>query len=63
MAPDASIVALPIPMIPTAEDLRIASLREHAILGTEREDRFDRIAKLAAGYFEAPIALVSLIDE
>ena len=63
MAPDASNVAMPIPMIPTAEDLRIASLREHAILGTEREDRFDRIAKLAAGYFEAPIALVSLIDE
>ena len=54
---------MPSHMIPTAEDLRIASLRDHAVLGTEREDRFDRIANLAAAYFKAPIALVSLIDE
>lgn len=49
--------------LPTPEDLRIAALRDHAVLDTQREDRFDRIAKLAAGYFKAPIALVSLIDE
>ncbi|MFY8194127.1 MAG: GAF domain-containing protein, partial [Novosphingobium sp.] len=32
------------------------------VLDTPAEDRFDRIAEMAKAYFQAPIALVSLID-
>lgn len=39
------------------------ALRNHAVLNTQFEDRFDRIAELASAYFRTPIALVSLIDE
>ena len=48
--------------LPSVESLRQAALRDHAVLGTPPEDRFDRIVELAAEYFQAPIALVSLID-
>ena len=41
----------------------MASLRALRILDTEPEDRFDRITRLASALFDAPIALVSLVDE
>ena len=47
----------------SAESLRQASLRDHAVLDTPPEERFDRIVNLAADYFQAPIALVSLVDD
>ena len=46
-----------------AERLRIDTLREYRILDTAPEPAFDRITKLVADLFEAPIALVSLVDE
>jgi PAS domain S-box-containing protein len=45
------------------EALRLASLRGYDILDTPPEAAFDRLAELAADLFDAPIALVSLVDE
>lgn len=48
---------------PTAhEDDRIALLHTLGILDTPTEERFDRITRVAAALFDAPIALVSLVD-
>jgi GAF domain-containing protein len=49
--------------VPKDEERRLASLRALRILDTEPEDRFDRITRLASALFDAPIALVSLVDE
>ncbi|TXD35858.1 GAF domain-containing protein [Lujinxingia vulgaris] len=45
------------------EDERLAALRRFAILDTPPDGAFDRIVQLAARVFDAPIALVSLVDE
>ena len=50
-------------LLPSAESLRQRSLRDHAVLGTPPEKRFDRIVAMAAAYFKAPIALISLVDK
>ncbi|MBB3999820.1 putative bifunctional diguanylate cyclase/phosphodiesterase [Aureimonas pseudogalii] len=47
----------------TVERRRQASLAAFEIGGTEPEDRFDDIARLAAELFQAPIALVSLVED
>jgi phosphoribosyl 1,2-cyclic phosphodiesterase/CheY-like chemotaxis protein len=49
--------------IPDDEERRIASLRALKILDTEPEERFDRITRLAAAFFDVPMAVISLIDE
>jgi phosphoribosyl 1,2-cyclic phosphodiesterase/CheY-like chemotaxis protein len=49
--------------IPKDEQQRLASLRSLRILDTGPEERFDRITRLASALFDAPIALVSLVDE
>jgi len=49
--------------IPKDEERRLASLRSLRILDTEPERRFDRITRLASALFNAPIALISLVDE
>lgn len=41
---------------------RLLALREMNILDSAEEAAFDRITRLAAALFEAPIALVSLVD-
>lgn len=41
---------------------RIRALHEQAVLDTGAEARFDRLAAMAAKYFDAPIALISLLD-
>ncbi len=41
---------------------RLAALRALAILDTPREDRFDRITRMATRLFGVPIALISLVD-
>lgn len=43
------------------EAARLARLDDYAIMGTGRDDRFDRIAKLAARQLDTPIALVSFV--
>ena len=45
------------------EAQRLSSLYSFDVLDTEREDIFDEIAELAANICDAPIALVSLIDQ
>ena len=51
------------PAAPSAESLRQIALLDHAVLGTPPEKRFDRIVAMAAAYFKAPIALISLVDK
>ena len=47
---------------PVDDDARVAALRRLRILDTPHEERFDRIARVAAATFGVPIALVSLVD-
>ena len=46
-----------------AEADRLAALRSLEILDTPAEERFDRITRIAAAPFDAPISTVTLIDE
>ena len=46
-----------------AESARLSSLEKYGILDTPAEAAFDRLTKLAARLFEAPICLVSLVDD
>ncbi|MBD3635419.1 MAG: sensor domain-containing diguanylate cyclase [Methylophaga sp.] len=48
---------------PADEEERIATLRSLNLLDSERDERFDRLTRLALHVFEVPIALVSLVDE
>ncbi len=48
--------------IPFDEAQRLASLRALDILDTPPEPAFDRITRLASQQFDAPIALITLID-
>ncbi|WP_439568326.1 sensor histidine kinase [Sphingopyxis sp.] len=45
------------------ERMRLATLREYRILDTGPEEAFDRVTKMVADLFDAPIALVSLVDD
>ncbi|WP_276090928.1 PAS domain S-box protein [Pedobacter sp. JY14-1] len=45
------------------EDERVRALRDHHILDTPAEHEFDNIAKLAGLICNAPIALISMVDE
>jgi phosphoribosyl 1,2-cyclic phosphodiesterase/DNA-binding response OmpR family regulator len=47
---------------PADEEKRIATLYRLGILDTEKEERFDRITRLAAAMFNVPVALITLID-
>lgn len=46
-----------------AEQLRLDTLREYRIMDTAPEEGFDRVTKMVADLFDAPIALVSLVDD
>ncbi len=50
------------PPLPPDEAERLGALWEMQILDTEPEERFDRLTRLAQEVFDAPIALVSLVD-
>lgn len=45
-----------------ADDRRVAALLALHLLDTPTEDRFDRHARLARRLFDAPVALLSLVD-
>ncbi len=49
--------------IPQNEARRIKALNELQILDTNPEERFERIARIAARAFDVPIALVTLVDQ
>lgn len=48
---------------PPDEAERLLALRELAILDTPREERFDRITRLASAALAVPMALVTLVDQ
>jgi len=50
------------PAIPPDEADRLRSLSELGLLDTPREERFDRICRVASRVFNVPIAFVALID-
>lgn len=51
------------PEIPENEQGRLSALQELDILDTGREERFDRLTRLASYVAGTPIALVSLVDQ
>jgi CheY-like chemotaxis protein len=55
-----ALVSLPLPQ---NELPRLESLRNFRILGTSREQVFDDIARLAAVICDAPVAVITFIDE
>lgn len=50
------------PTVPQDETTRLAALQALGLLDTGREERFDRITRMAARVFDVPIALISLLD-
>lgn len=50
------------PGIPANEVERLHVLRALALLDTEKEERFDRLTRVATRMFNVPIALVTLVD-
>ena len=50
------------PQVPGNETQRLRALQCLSVLDTLPEERFDRITRLAVRLFDAPIALVSLVD-
>jgi len=51
------------PGTPVDELERLQTLRLLAVLDTAPDERFDRLTRMAKRLFDAPIALVSLVDE
>ncbi|WP_438969884.1 diguanylate cyclase domain-containing protein [Methylophaga sp.] len=51
------------PNKPANDKSRVFTLRSLDLLDTNKEERFDRLTRLAMRIFEVPIALVSLVDE
>ncbi len=49
--------------VPSNEPERIVALERLKVLDTEPEERFDRITREAATTLNAPIAIISMIDE
>jgi phosphoribosyl 1,2-cyclic phosphodiesterase/DNA-binding response OmpR family regulator len=47
--------------VPTNESARIAELERLGVLSTGREERFDRIARIAARVLDVPVSAVNLI--
>ncbi|MEZ5899475.1 MAG: PAS domain-containing protein [Hyphomicrobiaceae bacterium] len=45
------------------KDLRLAALRQSALLDSPPDERFDRITRIARSALGAPVALISLVDE
>lgn len=51
------------PVIPQDDKARVKTLQCLNILDTQHEERFDRIARLAAQLFQCEFASISFIDE
>lgn len=48
--------------LPSAEEVRVATLKKTGLLDSTFEERFDRIIRLAKAMYNVPIALISLVD-
>ncbi|MFP9114376.1 sensor histidine kinase [Flavobacterium sp. RHBU_3] len=53
----------PVNLIPNNDRERVEKLHDYQILDTHSEDTFDKIALMASQLFNAPIALLSFVDE
>lgn len=51
------------PTIPSNEKARLRSIEALNIIDTPPEERFDRLTRMAKNVFNAPIALISIVDE
>lgn len=51
------------PEIPSNEKSRLEALRALGVLDSPKEERFDRLTRMARRMFDVPIAMVSLVDE
>jgi PAS domain S-box-containing protein len=58
----AELIRIQAPLLPEDEVMRLKVLRDHGLLDTPAEERFDRITRLAQRMFGTQIALVSLVD-
>ncbi|MBK8979178.1 MAG: GAF domain-containing protein [Planctomycetes bacterium] len=47
---------------PLDEEARLAALRAYGILDTDAERDYDDLTRIAAGIFQVPIAIISLVD-
>ena len=47
----------------TDEEARLSALHQYEILDSGREEAFDRLARLTAGYMNVPIVTIALIDK
>ncbi len=47
---------------PLADPVRVAALRGTGLIGTKQSEAFDRVARLAATFVKAPMAMVALLD-
>lgn len=54
---------MPTLKLPDNETLRLQHLHDLALLDTEQDPSFDRLTELARDLFDAPTALVSLVDQ
>ncbi len=54
---------VPPPPIPPEEEVRLEILRGYEVLDTPPEEAFDELTALAAHICEAPISLITLVDE
>jgi PAS domain S-box-containing protein len=62
-AGSAELRGVPVPVqVAPDEAGRLAALRRYAILDTPPDEAFDRVTRLAASLFHAPIALISFLD-
>jgi hypothetical protein len=46
----------------SAEEYRLAALRQYGILDTPREADFDEVVEVASAICRAPISVINLID-
>lgn len=53
----------PVNLIPNNDRERVEKLHDYQILDTHSEDTFDKIALMASQVFNAPIAVISFVDE
>ncbi len=52
-----------IPGFPPDEEQRLRSLKASGLLGSGRDERFDRLTRLAKRIFDVPVAMISLVGQ
>ena len=55
-------MSAPFPL-PPDEQQRLATLADYRLMGTAKDESFDRLTRMATRLFDAPIALISLVGE